>query len=150
MTLRRIAIVYGAALWQLAVLSCWVNAVMATALENATKSAVPAARRQAEIRKVIDETFEFSKANNTAKKQAAAEKLTEMIADPATSSDELYVALQVVLDLHRDCGDFSAYATALQKLTDSFQVDPIVEKTSHITEFMAASKSSTVLEPAVA
>ena len=113
------------------------------------KAAVPAASRQAEVRKLLDETFELSKANTAAKKQQAAQKLMEMAGDSATTGDELYVVLVTALPLLREAGDFPTYLTAVDLLTTSFQVDAGVERIKHITDFMAVCKSSATLEPAV-
>lgn len=134
---------------RVAAFACWTFASSSNAQESATKSAVPVAARQTQIRKLVDDTFEVSKANTPAKKLAVAQKLMEMIVDPATSPDELYVALQMALVLERDSGDFPAYLTVIEKLTESFEVDVAAEKTARMTEFLVACKSSTTLEPAV-
>ena len=111
------------------------------------KSAVPTATRQAEVRKLLDETFELSKASTPAKKQQAAQKLMEMAADPATAGDELYVVLVTALPLLREAGDLPTYLTAIGRLIESFQLDAEAERTKHVTDFMTACKSSTTLEP---
>ncbi|MDB5341780.1 MAG: hypothetical protein JWP89_157 [Schlesneria sp.] len=134
---------------RLALFACWCFVTVASAQDGTTKNAVPVAARQTEIRKLVDDTFEVSKANTPAKKQVVAQKLTEMIVDPTTTPDELFVALQLVLALQRDLGDFAAYSIALDKLTESFEVDAAAEKTTRITEYLVACKSSTTLEPAV-
>ena len=122
----------------------------ATAIAQDTepvKSAVPAATRQAEVRKLLDETFELSKATTTAKKQQAAQKLMEMAGDSATAGDELYVVLVTALPLLREAGDFPTSLAAIEQLTASFQVDAEAERIKHVTDFMTACKSSTTLEP---
>lgn len=134
----------------LAAVLCAAWSLVASAQDAKTvKAAVPSAARQAEIRKLLDETFELSKANTAAKKQQAALKLMEMAGDSATMGDELYVVLTTVLPLLREAGDFPAYLTAVDQLTTSFQVDAGVERIKLITDFMVACKSSTTLEPAV-
>ncbi len=92
------------------------------------KSAVPIAARQAEVRKLLDETFELSKASTAAKKQLAAQKLMEMAGDPATAGDELYVVLVTALPLLREAGDFPTYLTAVGRLIESFQLDAEAER----------------------
>lgn len=126
--------------------AAWSVTAIAQDAEPA-KAAVPTAARQAEVRKLLDETFELSKANTATKKQQAAQKLMEMAGDSATAGDELYVVLVTALPLLREAGDFPTYLTAVEQLTESFQVDAEAERTKHVTDFMTACKSSSTLEP---
>ncbi len=135
--------------WRFVVVACCTLASVSVAEDKPIKSAVPVAARQTEVRKLIDDTFEVSKANTPAKKQAVAQRLMEMVVDPTTAPEELYVALQMVFVLQRELGDFTAYLTAVEKLTDSFDLDATSEKAARITDFLIACKSSTTLEPAV-
>ena len=134
----------------LAAVLCAAWSVTADAQDaGAAKAVVPFATRQAEIRKLLDETFELSKTNTATKKQQAAQKLMEMAGNSATARDELYVVLATALPLLRETGDFPTYLTAVEQLIETFQVDAEAERTKHITDFMTACKSSTTLEPVV-
>ncbi len=126
--------------------AAWSVTAIAQDAEPA-KSAVPTAARQAEVRKLLDETFELSKANTAAKKQQVAQKLMEMAGDPATAVDELYVVLAAALPLLREAGDFPTYLTAVEQLIEMFQVDAEAERTKHVIDFLTACKSSSTLEP---
>ncbi len=146
--LRRSQAVSCVLQWSLAVVLCAAWSLAASAQDTKpAKAAVPSAERQAEVRKLLDETFELPKASTAAKKQQAAQKLMEMAGNPATAADELYVVLVTALPLLRDAGDFPPFLVAVEQLTESFQVDAEAERTRHITGFMTACKSSTTLEP---
>ncbi len=145
---RQRCCISGTRRWSLPVVlfAAWSVTAIAQDTEPA-KSAVPTAARQAEVRKLLDETFELSKASTPAKKQLAAQKLMEMAGDPATAGDELYVVLVTALPLLREAGDFPTSLAAIGQLIESFQVDADAERTKHVTDFMTACKSSTTLEP---
>ena len=134
--------------WSLAalLLAGWFGAASAQEAKPA-KAVVPTVARQAEVRKLLDEAFELSKANTAAKKQQAAQKLMELAGDSATAGDELYVVLAAVRPLLREAGDFQTYLATVEQLVTSFQVDAEAERTKHITDFMMTCKLPTALEP---
>ncbi len=145
---RQRCCISGTRRWSLPAVLFAAWSVVASAQDTEpAKSAVPIAARQAEVRKLLDETFELSKASTPAKKQQAAQKLMEMAGDSATAGDELYVVLVTALPLLREAGDFPTYLTAVGRLIESFQLDAEAERTKHVTDFMTACKSSTTLEP---
>ena len=125
------------------------STLMALGEDSPVGAPIPPAPRQVEIRKLLDETFELSKANTSTKKQQAAQQLMEMARNPATSPDELYVVLVTTLPLLRERGDFATYWEAVEKLTETFQLDVDVERTRLVTEYMTGCKSGTTLEPAL-
>lgn len=133
----------------LAVTACaaWM---IAEAQESGEKVAPPIAARQSEIRKLLDETLELPKATTATKKQQAVQKLTEMAADPNTSSEELYVVLTTAMTLLRETGDFPIYLKLVDQLVETYRFDADSERTRYLTEFMASCKSMATLEPAVA
>ncbi len=146
--LRRSHVFLSAMRWSFAAVLCVAWSLVASAQDaKPGKAVVPTTARQAEVRKLLNETFELSKANTTAKKQQAAQKLMELAGDSATAGDELYVVLVTVLPFLREAGDFQAFLVVVEQLIESFQVDAEAERTRHVTEFMAACKSATALEP---
>ena len=114
-----------------------------------SRAAIPSADRQKSIRTQLDETLGLSKATTTTKKQQALRDLMKLADDPATTSDELYGVLQAALPLIREKSDLAALRTCIQKLTETFQVDSILERSKQLDEFIAACKSTSTLDPAV-
>lgn len=121
----------------------------AQAADSEEKEAIPSAARQAQVRKLLEETLELSKASTPAKKQQAAQKLTLMVSDPDTPPDELYVVLTTALPLLRELGDLPTYLKLVEQLVDSYQINGGDERARYIIEYMASCKSATTLEPAV-
>ena len=119
----------------------------AAAQDVAPKVAIPTPDRQAQIRKLLDETFELSRATTAVKKQQAARKLMEMAGNSATTPDELYVVLVSAFPLLRESGDFPTYLKAVDQLISSFQVDAPAEQKKYLIDFVVSCKSATVLEP---
>lgn len=123
---------------------------MATAQEPTDQRvAAPSADIQKGIRARLDEAVGIAKANNIVKKQQAVRELMTMAGDLATSSDELYVVLQSAFPLIRETEDIAALRVAVQKLTTTFQVDPITEQARQLEEFIKVFKSPSKLDPAV-
>ena len=146
--LRRSQACLFAMRWSFATALCAAWSFAANAQDaKPAKATVPTAARQAEIRKLLDETFELFKANTAAKKQQAAQKLMELAGDSATAGDELYVVLATVRPLLREAGDFQTYLATVEQLVTSFQVDVEAERTKLVTDFMMTCKLPTALEP---
>ncbi len=114
-----------------------------------SRVAIPSADRQKSIRTQLDETLGLSKATNTSKQQQALRDLMKMADDPATSSDEIYVVLQAALPLIREKSDLATLRKCIQKLTETFKVDPILERSKQLEEFIAVCKSTSTLDQAV-
>ncbi|HEY4260633.1 MAG TPA: hypothetical protein VGM98_10745 [Schlesneria sp.] len=121
----------------------------AQAAEPEEKAAIPSVARQAQVRKLLEETLVLSKASTTAKKQQAAQKLMEMASDSNTPPDELYVVLTTALPLLREIGDLPTYLKLVEQLVESFQITAGEERARYIVEYMAFCKSATTLEPVV-
>ena len=87
------------------------------------KARVPAVARQAELRKVLEETFELSKATTNAKRQEAVKKLMAVVESSSDASDDLYVMLTAVLGLAKESGEFAGYQKAAGRLVELFEVE---------------------------
>ncbi len=114
-----------------------------------TKASVPAIARQAELRKVLDETFELPKATTNAKRQEAVKKLMTVVESSADASDDLYVVLTAVLGLTKEAGEFATYQNAVGQLVEKFDVDANEKQTRLLNEFLAASKTNSSAKPAI-
>ena len=114
-----------------------------------SRGVVPSAERQQSKRAQVDEAVGLSKAITVPQKKNPLRELMKMASDVATSSDELYVVLQAAFSLIRETGDIAALRVAMQKLTETFQVDPITELSRQLEQFIAACKSTSALDPAV-
>ena len=134
----------------LVVVACLAPWDDATGQESAeVKAEVPTATRQAEIRKLLGETFELAKANTATKKQLAVQKLMALADNPESSTDDVYVALQAALPFIKETGDFPSLLKAVERLNATFQSDPQAERSKHVIEFIAAAKSADTFEPAL-
>ena len=114
-----------------------------------TKASVPAIARQAELWKVLDETFELPKATTNAKRQEAVKKLMAVVESSADASDDLYVVLTAVLGLTKEAGEFATYQNAVGQLVEKFDVDANEKQTRLLNEFLAASKTNSSAKPAM-
>ncbi len=114
-----------------------------------TKASVPAIARQAELRKVLDETFELPKATTNAKRQEAVKKLMAVVESSADASDDLYVVLTAVIGLTKEAGEFTTYQNAVGQLVEKFDVDADQEQARLLNEFLAASKTNSSAKPAM-
>ena len=114
-----------------------------------SRVAVPSVDVQQSKRTQVDGAVGLAKAITITQKQKALRELMTMASDVATSADELYAVLQAAFPLIRETGDIAALRVALQKLTKTFQVDPITEEAKQYKEFIAACKSASALDPAV-
>ena len=114
-----------------------------------TKASVPAIARQAELRKVLDETFELPKATTNAKRQEAVKKLMAVVESSADVSDDLYVVLTAVIGLTKEAGEFTTYQNAVGQLVEKFDVDADQEQARLLNEFLAASKTNSSAKPAM-
>ena len=88
----------------------WLS--VATTVVAQTRASVPSATRQAELRKVLDETFEIPKATTNSKRQDVVKKLMAVVESSADASDDLYVMLTAVLALTKETGEFTTYQKA--------------------------------------
>ena len=114
-----------------------------------TKASVPAEARQAELRKVLDETFELPTATTNAKRQEAVKKLMTVVESSADASDDLYVMLTAVLGLTKEAGEFASYQKAAGRLVELFEVDANKEQARLLDEFLKSSKTSSSAKPAI-
>jgi hypothetical protein len=110
------------------------------------RASIPSAERQIEIRKLLYETYGLSKATDTAKKQKVLKELMDVAANAATSTDQLYVVLEIALPLLKETNDFAQLRQALDQLTDKFDVDAESQRIKHISEFLAACKTKTAFD----
>ena len=114
-----------------------------------TKASVPVVARQAELRKVLDETFELSKATTNAKRQEAVKKLMAVVESSTDASDDLYVVLTAVLGLTKEAGEFASYQKGAGRLVELFEVDANKEQVRLLDEFLESSKTSSSAKPAI-
>src|SRR5262249_42272713 len=77
-----------------------------------SRASVPSADRQAEQRKILDETFEIPKATTNIKRQDVVKKLMAVVESSTNASDDLYVVLTAVLALTKETGEFTTYRKA--------------------------------------
>ena len=126
-----------------------VVAAVAYSSSAQERSAVPSSDTQAAVSKVLAETYELSRLDTTAKKQAATKKLLQVASDSNLSAAERYVVLTTVIGLARDSGDFTTWSDAVDSLFDGFDVDTHAERIRLFTEFLITSKSAAVLKLAV-
>ena len=122
---------------------------MATSVVAQTRANVPSPSRQAELRKVLDETFEIPKATTNAKRQEVVKKLMAVVESSADASDDLYVVLTAVFALTKDAGEFATYQKASERLVELFEVDADKEQVRLLSEFLAASKTNSSAKPAI-
>ncbi len=113
------------------------------------KASVPAVARQAELRKVLEETFELSKATTNAKRQEAVKKLMAVVESSSDASDDLYVMLTAVLGLAKESGEFAGYQKAAGRLVELFEVEAAQEQARLLDEFLKSSKTSSSAKPAI-
>ena len=113
------------------------------------KARVPAVARQAELRKVLEETFELSKATTNAKRQEAVKKLMAVVESSSDASDDLYVMLTAVLGLAKESGEFAGYQKAAGRLVELFEVEAAQEQARLLDEFLKSSKTSSSAKPAI-
>ncbi len=114
-----------------------------------SRVAVPSADVQQSKRTQVDGAVGLAKATTIPQKQKALRELMTMASDLGTTSDELYAVLQSAFPLIRETGDIAALRVAMQKLTETFQVDPITERSNQLEQFIAACKAMSALDPAV-
>ncbi|MEI8381576.1 MAG: NPCBM/NEW2 domain-containing protein [Planctomycetota bacterium] len=126
-----------------------VFVMIASSVHAQTRAIVPSAARQAEQRKVLDETFEISKATTNIKRQDVVKKLMDVVETSAEASDDFYVVLTAVLALTKETGEFTVYQKVAGLLVELFEVDTAKEQARLLDEFLKSSKSASVAKPAI-
>ena len=89
------------------------------------RAPVPAAARQAEVSKLLDDTYGISTADTSAKQQQAAKELMDAVSSGDLASDELYVVLTSITRLSREAGDFTQYWNAARRPSTSSMDTPL-------------------------
>lgn len=119
-----------------------------------TRAAIPAAEKQKEITKLLEETYNLAKLDGVSKKQNAVKQLMEASRDGSYGTDERYVILKAAISLAKETGDATNWLEAVNSLVTDFDVNSQKEKTRLLTEFLNASKSGAqmklVIEEALA
>lgn len=110
------------------------------------RAPIPAVARQAEVTKLLDDTYGISTANTPANQQQAAKALMDAVSSGDLASDELYVVLTSIMRLSREAGDFTQYWNAACRLDASFRVDG---KEQYLGEFLKEGKVNAALKSAV-
>ena len=138
---------FTAVIWLSVVTTLFLS--VATTVVAQTRASVPSTSRQAELRKVLDETFEIPKATTNSKRQEVVKKLMAVVESSADASDDLYVVLTAVLALTKEAGEFATYQKASERLVELFEVDADKEQVRLLSEFLAASKTNSSAKPAI-
>lgn len=139
----------GACLAVLMLLTCFGTGVAQEPDIHVTvgelKLPIPSAARQAEIVKILDDTFVLSKADTQTKKQEVVKKLMTSASGGELLPDEQYVVLTAVARLATETGDFVLFWDVVGRLGKSF--DGAIEQ-QHLTEFLERCKVNSALKPA--
>jgi hypothetical protein len=106
-----------------------------------TRAAIPAAEKQKEIAKLLEETYNLAKLDGVSKKQNAVKQLMEASRDDSFGTDERYVILVTTISLAKETGDATNWLEAANALVTDFDLNSQKEKTRLLTEFLNASKS---------
>ncbi len=106
-----------------------------------TRAAIPAAEKQKEITKLLEETYNLTKLDGLSKKQNAVKQLMEASRDNSFGTDERYVILMTAISLAKETGDATNWLEAVNALVTDFDLNSQKEKTRLLTEFLNASKS---------
>ncbi|HEY4261821.1 MAG TPA: hypothetical protein VGM98_16740 [Schlesneria sp.] len=119
-----------------------------SAQTSTEKHPVPAAARQTEIKKLLDETYELRKATSQAKKEEAIATLMEAAEGGELSQDETYVVLIVVLNLTKDAGKFESFMDAVGLLAKTYEGNPSQITEKYLSEFLRDCKNNESLKSA--
>ncbi len=126
-----------------------VSQALAFAQVSESRPAIPTPEMQKEKLAQLDESLGLSKLKTTADKQQAITQLMELVDQSSESPDDLYVSLTTVIPLIRETSDFAAHQIAVQKLTETFSIEPLQDQTQQLLLFINACKSKESLTPAV-
>jgi hypothetical protein len=120
-----------------------------SAQTSAEKHPIPSAARQAEIKKLLEETYGLKKAVGQAKKEEAAATLMAAVESGELSQDETYVVLITVLNLTKDAGKFESYMDAVDLIEKTYE-SPHGATEKYLSEFLHDCKNNESLKAAIA
>lgn len=116
---------------------------------SAEKHPIPSVARQAEIKKLLEETYGLKKAVGQAKKEEAAATLMAAVEGGELSQDETYVVLITVLNLAKDAGKFESYLDAVGLIEKTYE-SPHGATEKYLSEFLHDCKNNESLKAAIA